>query len=153
KGAPEWVLEHSTHYLAGEGTVHPWTPEARKAVQLKLRDSSTLAMRTLAFAYAVLPPDTPADEDTLRDMQEAVESRLVYTGLVGIRDPLRDDVKEGVDRCRRAGIEVKMITGDNVETARAVAYEIGLVDRAKAWIDTPRDSRIMTSGRFNELSD
>jgi Ca2+-transporting ATPase len=153
KGAPEWVLEHSTHYLAGDGTVHPWTPEVRKAAQQKLRDASTLAMRTLAFAHAVLPPDTPADADRLRDLQEAVESGLVYTGFVGIRDPLRDDVKEAVDRCRRAGIEVKMITGDNVETARAVAYEIGLVDRAKAWIDTPRDSRIMTSGRFNELSD
>ena len=55
-------------------------------------------------------------------------SNLVYTGFVAIRDPLRDDVKEAVAECRQAGIEVKMVTGDNVETARAIGYEIGLVD-------------------------
>src|SRR5205085_2155099 len=64
--------------------------------------------------------------------------------------PLRADVKAAVAECRRAGIEVKMITGDNVRTARAIAYEIGLVERRDAPIDTP-DAQVLTSPRFNEL--
>ena len=77
------------------------------------------------------------DEDGLHARREILESGLVFTGFVAIRDPLRDDVKDAVAECRQAGIEVKMITGDNVETARAIACDIGLVDRPDAPIDTP----------------
>jgi Ca2+-transporting ATPase len=150
KGAPEWLLERSTHYQASDGSAREWTAESRGAVQSALKDSASQAMRTLAFGYALLPPDTPADEDLLHARRDALESGLVFAGFVAIRDPLRDDVKAAVDRCRQAGIEVKMITGDNVETARAIAYDIGLVDRRDAPIDTP-DAVVLTSPKFNEL--
>src|SRR5262249_42266096 len=92
------------------------------------------------------------EEDDLHAMRDALESGLVFDGFVAIRDPLREDVKDAVAQCRRAGIEVKMITGDNVETARAIAYEIGLIDRRDAPMNTT-DSAGLTSDRFNELSD
>ena len=152
KGAPEWILEHSTHYQAGDGSTRPWTPEARESAQRWIRDSSAQAMRTLAFGYAVLPPGTPADADSLHACRECLEQDLVFVGIVAIRDPLREDVKEAVDQCRQAGIEVKMVTGDNVETARAIAFDIGLIDRRDAPIDTP-DGVIMTSPAFNALDD
>src|SRR5262249_11677907 len=60
------------------------------------------------------------------------------------------DVKDAVAQCRRAGIEVKMITGDNVETARALAADIGLIERRDAPIDPP-DAVVPTSPKFNEL--
>jgi Ca2+-transporting ATPase len=150
KGAPEWVLEHSTHYQAADGAAHEWTAETRGAVQASLKDSASQAMRTLGFAYALQPPSTPADEDALHARRDALESGLVFVGFLAIRDPLRDDVKDAVDQCRRAGIEVKMITGDNVETARAIAYDIGLIERRDAAIDTP-DAVVLTSPHFNEL--
>jgi Ca2+-transporting ATPase len=152
KGAPEWVLEHSTHYQAADGTSRFWTPEARAKTLGWIQDSSSRAMRTLAFGYALLPPETPADEDGLHDRRDLLEHNLVFLGLVAIRDPLRDDVKEAVNRCREAGIEVKMITGDNVETARAIACDIGLVAGRDAPIDAP-DAVIMTSPAFNALDD
>src|SRR5262249_53658932 len=150
KGAPEWVLEASTHYLAADGTPVPSTPEAREAVERWLRDSASEAMRTLAFGYAVLPADTPAHAEGLHLLKEALEQNLVFVGFVAIRDPLREDVKEAVEECRRAGIEVKMITGDNVQTARAIACDIGLVAGRDAPIDTD-DAAILTSPKFNEL--
>ena len=90
------------------------------------------------------------DEEPARAAAMRWKPDLVFVGFVAIRDPLRDDVKEAVAECRQAGIEVKMITGDNVETARAIAYEIGLIDRRDAPIDTP-DAVVLTSPTFNEL--
>ncbi len=152
KGAPEWVLQNSTHYLDAAGTVQEWTPDERRAVEEKLRDASARAMRTLAFGYALLPPDTPATEDELHARRDALETGLVYTGFVAIKDPLRLDVKEAIGQCRRAGIEVKMVTGDNVETARAIGFDIGLIDRADEPIDT-ETATVLTSPTFNALSD
>jgi P-type Ca2+ transporter type 2C len=150
KGAPEWLLGQSTHYQASDGTTRPWTDEARQALQASLRDSAGQAMRTLAFGHALLPPDTPEGSDELHGRRESLESGLVFDGFVAIRDPLREDVKEAVAECRQAGIEVKMITGDNVETARAIARDIALVERGDAPIDTP-DAVVLTSPKFNEL--
>jgi P-type Ca2+ transporter type 2C len=150
KGAPEWLLERSTHYQTANGEAREWTSEARAAVQTCLRDSAGQAMRTLGFGYAILPGDTPADEDALHACRDALESKLVFVGFLAIRDPLRHDVKDAIDQCRRAGIEVKMITGDNVETARAIAYDIGLIDRRDVPIDEP-DAVVLTSPKFNEL--
>ena len=150
KGAPEWILEHSTHYQRASGDICEWTDEARGAVLAALKDSAGQAMRTLGFGYAVLPPETPTDEDALHGKRDALENALVFVGFVAIRDPLRDDVKEAIEQCRRAGIEVKMITGDNVETARAIAYDIGLIERRDAPIDTA-DAVVLTSPKFNEL--
>jgi Ca2+-transporting ATPase len=145
KGAPEWVMEQSSHYQAADGTTHPWTPEARQAILAHLKDTTARSMRTLAFGYAVLPADTPTDEAFLHERREHIESGLVFAGFVAIRDPLRHDVKDAVHQCRRAGIEVKMITGDNVETARAIGNDIDLLDRA--------DALVLDSEGFNRLSD
>jgi len=150
KGAPERLLERSTHYLDAGGAVREWTAKARAAVQTCLKDSASQAMRTLAFGYAILPSATPADEDALHSQRDLLENNLVFVGFLALRDPLRDDVKEALEQCRRAGIEVKMITGDNVETARAIAYDICLIDRRDAPIDTP-NALVLTSPKFNEL--
>jgi Ca2+-transporting ATPase len=148
KGAPEIVMDHATHYVAADGSVRPFDDEARKNVMDYLRDSARQAMRTLGFAYRELPPGTPETEDELHDSREEVESGLVFAGVVAISDPLREDVKEAVERCRSAGIEVKMITGDNVETARAIAYNIGLVPGLDTPIDTD-EAMVLTSAKFN----
>jgi Ca2+-transporting ATPase len=152
KGAPEWVLEHSTHYQKADGTTAPWTDEAKKAVQEALRTSAVQAMRTLAFGHHVLPEGMPQDEDGLHERREELERGLVFDGFVAIRDPLREDVKDAIAECRNAGIEVKMITGDNVQTARAIGYNIGLINNPEAPING-EDGLILTSDRFNELTD
>jgi Ca2+-transporting ATPase len=152
KGAPEWLLEQSTHFHKADGTVQTWDESTMATLRRELADAAGQAMRTLAFGYARLPPETPQDETGLHELRETIERGLVFVGFVAIRDPLREDVKEAVDECRRAGIEVKMITGDNVETARAIGHEIGLVGSRDAAMDTP-DAVILTSAKFNELTD
>jgi P-type Ca2+ transporter type 2C len=145
KGAPEILLEHSTHYLASDGSSRDLAPATREVIQRQLQEASSHAMRTLAFGVKRLPANMPRDEDSLHERQQEVESGLIFVGFVAIRDPLRPDVKEAVDRCRNAGIEVKMITGDNLETARAIGHEIGLLDHPNALA--------LTSDQFNRMDD
>ncbi|MFO0877179.1 MAG: calcium-translocating P-type ATPase, PMCA-type [Gemmataceae bacterium] len=152
KGAPEWVLEASKFSHGADGQPRELNSQTRHEVLEQLRDSASQAMRTLGFAYAVLPEGTPEDEDSLHQLREALEANLTFIGFVAIRDPLRDDVKDAINQCRSAGIKVKMITGDNVETARAIAFDIGLVDRRDAPINTPGGA-ILTSDEFNKLTD
>jgi Ca2+-transporting ATPase len=144
KGAPEWLLEQSIAYHTGDGTA-PMTPEFRERMRRQLATVAGQAMRTLAFGYARLPEGTPVDEASLHARRDELEKDLVYVGFVAIRDPLRDDVKEALADCRRAGIDVKMVTGDNIETARSIAAEVGLLDRPDAWL--------LTGPEFGELSD
>lgn len=73
------------------------------------------AMRTLAFAHREISGE---DES---------EISLVWDGFVGIRDPLRDNITQAVASCQKAGIRVRMVTGDNPETARAIARESGIL--------------------------
>ncbi len=152
KGAPEWVLEHCQEYQAADGTRQPMTAAKKDTIRGLLNGAARQAMRTLALAHAVLPPGTPDDEDSLHERRDSLEINLVYDGFGAIRDPLRDDVKEAIAQCRKAGIEVKMVTGDNVETARAIAHEIGLVEHSDEAIDSPQGI-VLTSPRFNELTD
>jgi Ca2+-transporting ATPase len=152
KGAPEKLLENARQYLAADGTRRPLTDEVRHYIEHHLRDAASLAMRTLGFAFAELPAGTPDNEDALAALGDKLEEDLIFAGFVAIRDPLREDVKDAVAKCRSAGIKVKMITGDNVETARAIAFDIGLVDRRDAPINTP-DATILTSDNLAELSD
>lgn len=152
KGAPEWVLERCHRQLTADGGVREMTPTGRAEIQGQLGAAARQAMRTLAFACVVLPADTPREEDALHALGDKLEAGLTFTGFVAIRDPLRPDVSAAIDACRAAGIRVTMVTGDNVETARAIAHEIGLVSRLDEPIDIP-GAAVLTSQRFNELTD
>ncbi len=145
KGAPEVVLSHCTHRLDEAGRTVELTDTAHETISKQLKDASGMAMRTLAFAHKELPPGTTTDEDALHADRDNLEQGLTFAGFVAIRDPLRPEVKAALDECRQAGIEVKMITGDNIETATAIGREIGLMDAPGALA--------MTSAEINQLTD
>jgi Ca2+-transporting ATPase len=89
------------------------------------------AMRTLAFAHKEI---ANGDE---------TETGLVWDGFVGIRDPLREDIAKSVSLCQHAGIRVRMVTGDNPETAKAIAREAGIL----------HGGAVLTGKEFRSLTD
>ncbi|MDZ7687866.1 MAG: calcium-translocating P-type ATPase, PMCA-type [Halobacteriales archaeon] len=113
KGAPSVVLGNSDRVLTEEGVVE-LTDEARERVETTVNDFADDALRVLAVAYV----EEAEDADALRD-------GLVFVGLTGMIDPPRDEVADAIAATRRAGIDVKMVTGDNVRTAAAIAEELG----------------------------
>ena len=111
KGNPEKVLS----MCAGV------SDEERERIDALMEDYQSHAGRLLGFAHREL--DAYDDEP-----QEDIERDLVFDGFVVISDPLSPDVYDAIRRCREAGIEVKMLTGDNIRTARAIANELHMLE-------------------------
>lgn len=144
KGAPEVVLARCMHITDADGTVRPMTDADRAKIQADLSAAAGDAMRTLAFAHKLLPDDFPHDAEKITDRRSECEDGLTFDGFVAIRDPIRPEVPDAIARCRSAGIEVMMITGDNAETARAIARDIGLLDTPDALVLTSDDLAALT---------
>ncbi len=119
KGAPAAVLARCASRLTKTGVV-PLTNDERQRILESNRALADEALRVLAVAYRQLPKDAgPAEAD----------HELVFVGLFGMLDPLREEVVAAVERCRGAGVRVVMITGDQIRTAQAIARQLG-IDRA-----------------------
>jgi len=124
KGAPDVLLARSTRQLTADGET-PIDDAARLDWSNRNEGLAEQAMRVLAFAGKTISrrefeaAATPAEQ--LRD--------LTWIGLVGIHDPPRPEARAAIELCRRAGIQVKMITGDHRTTAAAIAASLGLGGR------------------------
>ena len=120
KGAPDVLLARCTaERVAGE--VRPLTDQGRREVLATVDRLADRALRTLAVAYRPLPDsDQPVDE--------SIERKLVYLGLVGIIDPPRPEAKTAIAEAAAAGIRVLMITGDHPRTALRIAGDLGIVE-------------------------
>ena len=120
KGAPDVVLSLCSHYLK-DGQVLPMTGEIREKILRANKAMADRALRVLACAkrdWTELPGSTdPA----------LLEKELCFMGLCGMIDPVRPEVAEAIVRCRTAGIRPIMITGDHVDTASAIARELGIL--------------------------
>lgn len=111
KGNPEKILSLCSDVA----------PEERQRIAAQMEHFQRKAGRLLAFAHKTVPggPDQP---------QEALETDLCFDGFAVISDPLSPDVPGAIQRCRQAGIEVKMLTGDNIRTACAIAEQLHMLD-------------------------
>jgi Ca2+-transporting ATPase len=121
KGAPDVLLGHCSQVLLN-GRIIPLTDQWRADILQQNTELSGQALRVLGFAYRL---------DAAKPTEAAMEKDLIFVGLQGMMDPPRLEVKDVIERVQsEAGMRVIMITGDNVETAKAVAREIGITGHA-----------------------
>lgn len=123
KGAAEIVSRLCNKYYAADGTVKEIDAGMRKQLEQTISDYADEALRTLCIA------ERQVTRMSDKDLSE-LEQDLVLIGLVGIEDPLRDEVPGAIEDCQSAGICVRMVTGDNIQTARAIAKKCGIVTSA-----------------------
>ena len=131
KGAPE-IIMGLCKTMAGNHT--------KEEFEQKLEEYQQKAMRTLGFAYQVVEGETVIEDGNL------VANNLVFAGIMGIEDPIRDDVKDAVEKCLKAGIDVKIVTGDNMATAKEIGRQIGI------WKESYTDRSIIDGRSFARLS-
>ncbi|MBQ8428894.1 MAG: cation-translocating P-type ATPase [Clostridia bacterium] len=121
KGAPDVVVGLCTHYLQ-DGKVVPMTEEYRENILRANKQMADRALRVLACAERVWSELPTAFQP------ETLEQGLCFSGLCGMIDPVRPEVKAAIEQCRAAGIRPIMITGDHVDTATAIAKELGILE-------------------------
>jgi Ca2+-transporting ATPase len=139
KGAPELVLQRCTKIFVN-GKVSRLL-ETDRARLLEVNETmARQALRNLGFAFRELP-------DTVNTCDEKIERDFVFLGIVGMIDPPREEVKDAIYTCRRAGIDVVMVTGDHKLTAVAVARELNLLG------ENEEQSRILTGEELEKLTD
>ena len=127
KGAPDVLIRKCTKYYKN-GQILP-VFEIEELIKLQNQEMAQRALRVIAVAYK--------DVDTMPNLNSAenVENNLVFCGLIGMIDPPREGVKEAVSTCRKAGIKTVMITGDHLQTAKAIAKELGILRKNDLAID------------------
>lgn len=131
KGAPEKLIEKCKFYLDNDGIATELTEEKRKALKSHIKGLTEKAMRCIALTISDKTDDSLPDEMNL-------------LGVIGVVDPVRNEVPEAVKIAHKAGIQVIEITGDCMETAKAVAMEAGIYK--------PGDLAV-TNDEFEAMSD
>lgn len=116
KGAPEVILASCTKIFL-EGHEEDLTPERKQEILNIVNDLANQTLRVMGFAYRKVPEDI---------LPEETEKDMVFSGLMGMRDPPREEVKVAIATCTSAGIRTIMITGDHKTTAFAIARELGI---------------------------
>ena len=140
KGAPEIVLDLSKSVKLFNKTVP--TAEYRNEINTLLLGYQNQAMRTLGFAYEVIE-----DENERIVNGKVASANLQCFGIAAISDPVREDVPAAVAECLRAGIDIKIVTGDTPGTAREIGRQIGI------WKEEDGEDQLITGVNFAALSD
>ncbi|PON73843.1 P-type ATPase [Parasponia andersonii] len=120
KGAAEMVLAMCSNYYDKDGIIRAINNEERRCIETIIQNMAAKSLRCIAFAHKKY-------EEENGEVQKLEESGLTLLGLSGLKDPCRPGVRTAVDTCTAAGVSIKMITGDNVHTARAIAIDCGIL--------------------------
>lgn len=128
KGASEMVLKSCESWFNSDsGRIEDISSEIRRDIDDVITSMATDSLRTLCMGYKKL---TPKDDFTHKDQKGVYETEkhgITLLAVIGVRDNPREEVPAAIKQCHIAGITVRMVTGDNIITAKAIAKEIGLL--------------------------
>ena len=131
KGAPEKLIAKAKKYLDTDGKIKDINLDV---LNKKIDELADRSMRVLAFGCS-----------ESKSVENSINDDVILIGLVGIRDDVRPDAKQAIEKIQKAGVQLVMITGDRLETARAIAKDAGLI--------TSDSDVVLTSAELNEMSD
>jgi Ca2+-transporting ATPase len=140
KGAPEVILASCTKIFL-RGQEEQLTPEIRQEILNTLHEMANQSLRVMGFSYRRFAEDV---------LPEEAEKEMVFSGLMGMRDPPREEVKVAIATCTSAGIRTIMITGDHKATASAIARELGIF-REGDMVITGTELGVMGNREFEEI--
>ena len=115
KGAPDVLLKRCYKYFDGVGEEN-LNSNIISRIERRNSEMAEKALRVIAVAYK-----------KVENLSNTNENNLIFLGLIGMIDPPREGVKEAIKTCKNAGIKTVMITGDHIETAKAIARELGIL--------------------------
>ncbi|XP_032579936.1 plasma membrane calcium-transporting ATPase 2 isoform X2 [Drosophila sechellia] len=149
KGASEIIMKKCAFIYGHEGTLEKFTREMQeRLIREVIEPMACDGLRTISVAYRDFVPGKAAinevhiDGEPNWDDEENIMTNLTCLCVVGIEDPVRPEVPDAIRKCQRAGITVRMVTGDNINTARSIASKCGIL--------RPNDDFLILEGKeFN----
>lgn len=147
KGAPEYILPHCKNFFTTSGKSA--TIADPIALQEQVSALSNSGMRVIAISASFEP---------LKAIEKSMPKPQILIGFIGLRDEIRKETPIAIENCRKAGVQVVMITGDRKETAISVAREVGLLPRASSLQDSYSDRHlakhaVLTSDALGKMTD
>ena len=143
KGAPEIVIDLCDQYIDKDGNVAKLSKSKKEYIlnEIVTKTFARKAYRTLLIAYTDMSMreyealksehnDFAAEKD-----REVLEMSLTVVSILALQDPLRDEIVDSVIKCHKAGITIRMVTGDNLDTAKAIALEAGILKPEEADVE------------------
>ncbi|BAT80110.1 hypothetical protein LR48_Vigan04g007200 [Vigna angularis] len=127
KGAAEIVLACCTGYIDANDQLVGMDEEKMSFFKKAIEDMAADSLRCVAIAYRSYEKEKVPTNEELLAHWSLPEDDLILLAIVGLKDPCRPGVKDAVLLCQKAGVKVKMVTGDNVKTAKAIAVECGIL--------------------------
>lgn len=152
KGAAEMLLKRATSTVKGHAGASIVTEHMTEDKRLDIHECincfAEQSLRTIGMLYKDLPSWPPASDQLPKDDSpgpdfESLLNDMTWIGVVGIQDPLRPEVPDAIKKCNSAGVQVKMVSGDNLKTATAIARACGILT----------DGIVMEGPKFRQLSD
>ncbi|CAO3590612.1 unnamed protein product [Absidia cylindrospora] len=160
KGATERVLQCCVGYYTENGDIKSANPQELEDLVLPQVDElASGGLRVLSLAMRKVKADGSVSSDTFT--REDIEQEMIFLGLVGIYDPPREESKDAVESCHKAGITVHMLTGDHIATATAIARQVKIIpaDYGLKKKDGDREAvdgdveLVMSAQKFDKLSE
>ncbi|KAF8083504.1 hypothetical protein N665_0769s0005 [Sinapis alba] len=156
KGASEIVLACCRSYIDEDGNVAPMTEDKAQYFRNGIEDMAGRTLRCVALAFRHYDAEkVPTGEELSKWVLP--EDDLILLAIVGIKDPCRPGVKDSVQLCQNAGVKVRMVTGDNVQTARAIALECGILtsdaEASEPTLIEGKSFRALTDAERDKISD
>lgn len=140
KGAPEKIIEKSSFELV-RGEIKKLSIDRKMELLKKSQEMEKRALRVLGFAYK-----------NYSKKEIAKEQGLIFLGFVGMIDPPRKEIKDAVRECKKAGIKIKIITGDSKLTAESIAKEVGIIGKAITGQELDRFEEDELEEQIDEIS-
>ncbi|VVA13886.1 PREDICTED: calcium-transporting ATPase [Prunus dulcis] len=127
KGAAEMIVAMCSSYYETDGAIKSLDEESRSNIEKIIQGMAASSLRCIAFAHTQILEEEVEYSNGEKIHPRLKEDELILLGVVGLKDPCRPGVLNAVKICRSAGVQIKMITGDNVFTAKAIATECGIL--------------------------
>ena len=138
KGAPELLFDKCTKIIEKEGVISKFHDQKKgEIMQFEIIEKIAIKMlKPIAMAYKDM---TLEEYEKLKmhnnnfqssvEIEEIFEQDLTFIGVFGIEDPLREGIEDVIKRCKEGGVTLRLITNDNLYTARGVALKVGIIDK------------------------
>ncbi|KAK8482441.1 hypothetical protein V6N13_122258 [Hibiscus sabdariffa] len=143
KGASEIILESCDKVIYVDGKAEPLSKEQKKSITDVINGFASEALRTLCLAFKDVKDTSSVDNNSIP------QDNYTLIAVIGIKDPVRPGVRQAVETCLAAGITVRVVTGDNINTAKAIARECGILTDDGLAIEGP-NFRDMSPGQMEE---